>query len=135
MWIPIVKKSFSILSLLAPPQICSDEYNSYIYLNKNVKVDRLLDQPDDKKRAMRKDVFIKGRQDSISDIISFVANIVCFAQFWVKMDQNNTPLVEEMLVEIADFISSSEYSSFGDMWESYPWAEGNHQKTLYHQCK
>ena len=81
-----LKKSFSILALLAPPQDeFDDEYIGYVNSSRNVTVDRLLDQPDEKRAIMRKDIFIKGRQGNISDVISFIANIVVYARFWVTL--------------------------------------------------
>ena len=55
------KKSFNILALLAPPRNEYDEYSGYVNSSKNVEGDRMLDQPDEKRVAMRKDVFIKGK--------------------------------------------------------------------------
>ena len=56
-----LKKSFSILALLAPPCDKLHEYKSFINLSKNVVVDRMLDQPH-KRTLMRKDIFIEGRK-------------------------------------------------------------------------
>ena len=102
-----MKKLFSILALLPPPKIQSEEYNSFMSSSRNVEVDRMLDQPEEKRAMMRKDIFIKGRQESIEDIISFIANITVYTRFWVKMwDDNNDdhPLVIEMLMKIADYL-------------------------------
>ena len=114
-----LKKSFSILALLAPPQDELDnEYIGYVNSSKNVAVDRMLDQPDEKRAMMRKDIFIKGRQQNLSDIISFIANVIVYARFWVKLPNNESsdiPLVIQMLLEIADFLSSSAYTTF-DNW-------------------
>ena len=112
-----LKKAFSILSLLAPPSNQSDEYKGYVAASKNNDVDRMLDQPDDKRAAVRKEVFIKGRQHSISDVVSFIANIVVFARFFVKLPHDlcsNVPLVIDMLLEIADILSSSAYQEFDE---------------------
>ena len=38
-----LKKTFSILALLAPPRDKLDEYKSFINLSKNVDIDRMLD--------------------------------------------------------------------------------------------
>ena len=116
-----LKKSFSILALLAPPRDEAEEYKSFIHSSKNVDVDRMLDQPDEKRTMMRKDIFIKGRQNSIEDIITFIANIVVFCRFWVKSTPNNLndyPYVIQMFIEIADFLSSQEYSTFNDKFRS-----------------
>ena len=103
-----LKKSFNILTLLSPPQQNAEEYRTFMNSSKNIDVDILLDQPSKKRSAIKKDVFIKGKQDSLEDVITFIANIVTFAKFWVK----EQPFVIQMLEELADFISSSEYVSF-----------------------
>ena len=112
-----LKKLFSILALLPPPRIQSEEYCGFVSASRNVEVDRMLDQPDEKRAVMRKDIFLKGRQESIDDVISFISNIIAFTRFWVKMwDDNNDdhPLVIEMIMRIADCLSSSEYRRFDD---------------------
>ena len=114
-----LKKSFSILALLAPPREGLDEYQSFINSSKNVDVDRMLDQPDEKRAIMRKDIFIKGRQHSIEDIITFIANIQVYSRFWVKIttnDLNDYPYVIQMFIDVANFLSSSEYIKFDDKY-------------------
>ena len=66
---------------------------------------------------MRKDIFIKGRQNSIEDVITFIANIQVYSRFWVKItanDLSNYPYVIQMFIDIADFLSSSKYTKFND---------------------
>lgn len=65
---------------------------------------------------MKKDVYIKGHQESINDVISFISNIMIFARFWVKIsnEDHDMPLVLQMLMEIADMLSASNFLSFYD---------------------
>ena len=115
-----LKKSFSVLALLAPPANSTDEYNGYINSSKNIEVDRMLDQPNEKRASIRKEVFIKGKQESIDDVIAFIANIIVYARFWVKMDAENTedqPYIVQLITEIADYLSSSEFKSFYDRFK------------------
>ena len=58
--------------------------------SRNVEVELLLDQPQEKRSAVKKDVFTKGRQESIDDVVTFVANILVFARFWIKMSDNTS---------------------------------------------
>ena len=112
-----LKKSFSLLALLPPPRNQSEEYCGFVNSSKNVDVDRLLDQPEDKKTTMRKDVFIKGRQDSIEDVLAFISNITVYTRFCVKMweeSNDDHPVVIEMFLKIADFLSSAEYRRFDE---------------------
>ena len=117
-----LKKSFSILALLAPPENeLDEEYNGYVNSSKNVAVDRMLDQPDEKRATMRKDIFIKGRQENLSDVISFIGNVIIYTRFWVKLPNNDStevPLVIQMFTEIADFLSSSAYTTFNDRFKT-----------------
>ena len=80
----------------------------------------MLDQPEDKRTVMRKDVFIKGKQNTINDVLTFISNIIVFARFWVKIDKddmNEMPYIIQMLIEIADFLSSSEYLTFDSKYK------------------
>ena len=102
-----LKKLFSILALLPPPRDQSEEYYNFVNSIRNVEVYRMLDQPEEKRAIMRKDIFIKGRQESIDNVISFISNIIIYARFWVKIwdgTMDDHPLVIEMLMKIADFL-------------------------------
>ena len=61
-----LKKSFSILSLLAPLQDSTEKYNSFINSSKNNEVENMLEQPNEKRSIIKKDVFIKGRQNNLT---------------------------------------------------------------------
>ena len=72
---------------------------------------------------LRKDICIKGRQESIDGVISFISNIIVYTRFWVKMWDGNMDdhlLVIEMLMKIADFLSLSEYQRFDDRFSQIP---------------
>ena len=77
-------------------------------------MENLLDQPSEKRSAVKKDIFIKGRQGDLPDVTAFVANILTFARFWVKMtDETHTqPTLVQMIVKIADFIITSDFKIF-----------------------
>ena len=111
------KKSFNFLTLLAPPYNTSDGYSGYVNSSKSVEVDRLLDQPAEKRSSIRKEIFIKGRQETLEDVITFITNIVIYARFWIKMDNDTQPLLIQLISEVADFLSSSEYKSFHEKFK------------------
>ena len=69
-----LKKSFSILSLLAPPQDLTDSYKSFFDSSKNYEVESILDQPSKTRSSIKNDVFIKGRQENLNGAISFIEN-------------------------------------------------------------
>ena len=58
--------------------------------SRNNGVKLILDQPQEKRSSIKKDVFTEGRQDSIDDVVTFVANILIFARFWVNMLDNTS---------------------------------------------
>ena len=107
-----LKKTFNVLALLPPP--VSDEYNKYVSSSRNNEIESVLDHPTEKRSSLRKEVFVKGRQDTIRDAISFISNIIAFARFWIKMsdDPHDQPALITTLIEISDYISASEFHSF-----------------------
>ena len=62
----------------------TDEYNGYINSSKNQEVENMLDQPSEKRASVKKKVFIKGRQETLDDVITFISNIVIFARYFIK---------------------------------------------------
>ena len=115
-----LKKSFSILSLLPPPMSATDEYNGYINSSKNQEVEYMLDQPSEKRASVKKEVFIKGKQETLDDVIAFISNIVIFARYFVKMskdDKEEQPYFVQLIIEVADFLSSAEYMNFHDKFK------------------
>ena len=110
-----IKKSFSILCLLSPPDETNDEYMRYINSSRNTEVESILDTPAEKKSHLKKEVFTKGRQDSLDDIITLAANLKVFGKFWFKISEDKYhmwPLVVTMIVEIADTISKPDFKHF-----------------------
>ena len=57
-----LKKSFSILCLLHPPEDNNDEYTKYIHSSRNSEVESLLEHPSEKKSCLRKEVFLKANK-------------------------------------------------------------------------
>jgi len=112
-----LKKSFSVACLLPPQNVASDEYNGYVASSRNIEIDKILDQPAEKRSGIRKDVFIKGRQETLDDFIAFCANIIALSRFLVKTnekDDSSQPLIVQMILEIADVVSAAEYRKFED---------------------
>ena len=111
-----IKRSFSILALLKTTPEQLEEDTRYINARENAEVEILLDQPSEKRAVVKKEVFLKGKQETLDDVITFIANIFVFARYWTKMDEDSSthPLVLQMINEIADFISASEFRTFYD---------------------
>ena len=109
-----IKKSFSILCLLRPPED-NEEYKKYINSSRNTEVECMLDTPAEKKGLQRKEVFMKGRQESLDDVITLAANIKVFGKFWFKVTEevyHQQPLVITLMEEIANYISTQDFKHF-----------------------
>ena len=97
----LLKKYFSILTLLPPQTKVIDQYNGYIKSINDIEVDNILDKTSEKRASMRKKLFVKGKQDNIEECVSLIANIMVYARYWVKMDPNiyeYQPLIIQLLV-------------------------------------
>ena len=77
----------------------------------------MLDQPADKRVGIRKEVFLKGRQKHLEDVIVFIANIIALGGVWVKVNDGDSPMVLNILMGIADFLSSTEYKSIDEKYK------------------
>ena len=49
----------------------------------------MLNQPSGRRSSIRKDLFIKGWQETVEDVIVFIANTVGFGGFWVQMTEGD----------------------------------------------
>ena len=66
----------------------------------------MLDQPSEKRASVKKEVFIKGKQENLDDVIAFISNIVIFARYFVKMskdEKEEQPYFIQLIIEVADF--------------------------------
>ena len=110
-----LRKFFIILTLLSPHISHCDEYTSLLNSIRNTKAECLVDQPYEKRAAIKKEVFIKGKHDTLDDVLTFIANVMVFVRFWVRMDANDPksyPFVIQPFVDVADILSSVEYREF-----------------------
>ena len=106
-----LKKYFSILTLLAPP-VNDDEFLLLQNSSKNVGLEEMLHQPSEKRSSVSKTVFVKGRQDSLDDVIALLANIMVLGRFWVKFmgtDESTYPYVLRQLVGLVDVLTSAKF--------------------------
>ena len=99
-----LKKSFNLLALLPPSN--SEDYDKYINASKNNEVETILDHPTDKRSTLKKDVFIKGKQETLDDVLTFASNIITFTRFWIKYDNKSIPLIVETILDVCDAIST-----------------------------
>ena len=110
-----IRKSFTILTLLSPHTFHCHEYTSLMNSSRNTEVESLLDQPSEKRDEVNKEVFIKGKQETVNDVLCLISNLFVFTRFWVRMDIDDIKsytFVLQLLVEVADILSSAEYREF-----------------------
>ena len=77
-----------------------------------MEVECLLDQPFEKRAEFKKEFFIKGKNETVNDVLCFIANLFVFGLSWLRMDIDDVqlyPFVLQLLVEVADFYASVEY--------------------------
>ena len=67
--------------MIRPPDDTNDEYTKYINASQNTEVESMLDTPAEKKCTIRKEVFMKGRQESLEDVITLTANLKVLGNF------------------------------------------------------
>ena len=85
----------------------------------------MLGHPEEKRSALEKKVFIKGRQETLDDVLTLISNIVVMGRYWITIDTKQEkvayPFVLKLLVELADALSSAEFCEFESKFKSvYP---------------
>ena len=76
-----------------------------------------MDQTVEKRDGARNDVFIKGRKGTLDDFITFLANVMTISKMFTKIDKKYSSsqiLNVQLLIEIADVVSSAEYKKFDE---------------------
>jgi len=48
----------------------------------------------------------------LENVIVFITNIIALGRFWVKVNDDDSPIIFDILMDIADLLSSTEYKSF-----------------------
>ena len=83
--------------------------------SRNVEVDQKLDKSAEKRAGMGKQKkTLRGRQETLNNVITFIANITALGRFRVKVKDDNFPMILNILMDITDLIYSVEYRSFDE---------------------
>ena len=53
----------------------------------------------------------------MEDVIVLIANIIALGRCWVKVDDDDSPIILNILMDIADLIYSTEYRSFDEKYK------------------
>ena len=78
-----IRKSFIILIFLSPHTSYCDEYTSLVNSSRNAEVECLLDQLSEKRAEVEKEVFIKGKQETVDDVLCLISKLCVCTRFWV----------------------------------------------------
>ena len=117
-----IKKCFNPLVLLPPPTFSNlDEYNYFIVYSNDAETEFLLDQPLQRRSRKQNKVFVSGDQATDEDVVSFIANWLCWINFQVDFDvtvSSTQPVLVSILLELADLISSQEFRTYFDLFQS-----------------
>ena len=109
-----LKKSLGPLVLLSPPPVNTTDYTKMMEASKNNELNELLDKPSNKRFKKRSEIFIKGKHDTLNDILHLIANIITYSRFWTGCTIYSPvpPTIVDILLEIADELSSAEHKSY-----------------------
>ena len=77
----------------------------------------MLDQPADKRSGIRKEMFLKGRQKQLEGVIVLIANIFALRRCWVKVHDDDSLMILNILMDIANLLSSTEYKIFDEKYK------------------
>ena len=104
-----LKKSFSLLVLFPPPPVVSRDYTKMMKASKVGKLDEFLDQPSEN-RIKKK---VRGKQDTLNNVMYLIANIITYARFYTRctIDLPVLYTIVVMYFELADEQYSAEYRS------------------------
>ena len=109
-----IKKMFNWLAFLPPP-LKSSAYDEAVRSSKKVELEAVLDEAKEKRSGKVQEVFIKGRQLTLQDYISFLSNIVIFLNFFVDfqlLDMRTMPLLVNMLVSFSDKVVTRDFQIY-----------------------
>ena len=101
-----LKKSFSVLTLLAPPGNC-DEFDQLQNSSANNELEEIPHQPSERRASFFKTVFIKGRQETLDDVIALLANVTILGKCWVTFDEKDVTAYPYVLVSSPSWRTSS----------------------------
>ena len=69
-----LKKSFNPLVLLSQPSVNTVDYTRIMEANKISELDDFIKE--------KSDIFIKGKQYTLKDVLHLLSNLITFSRFW-----------------------------------------------------
>ena len=124
-----------MFAITAPPTSKHPAYNDHIKACNEFAADDIIEQSEHAAVAMRRNAFLGGKQNSLTDVLSCIGNFFLYARTIVDFEMNDVdtyPLVLHRLSEIATIINNSKLRSLiDDSLASTPWIP--HQIILFLQ--
>ena len=111
----LIKQRVSVLNFLPKPEYgqSKEEYNKYIYRNHASEMEGVVDEAVEKRAAKDKTVFTKGRQETLPDIVTALANLILVLEFLSGNDSSlQVPGILRMLYKIASKITTPDFRDF-----------------------
>ena len=111
----LIKQRVSVLNFLPKPEYgqSKEEYNKYINRNHASEMEGVVDEAVEKRAAKDKTVFTKGRQDTLPDIVTALANLILVLEFLSSNEQSlEVPGIIRMLYRIASKITTPDFRDF-----------------------
>ena len=123
--VSMIGQRISALTFLPPPKAGSNlrEYEAYVSNTKQNEMDAVACEVAENRKIIDKKSFIRGRQDSIQDAMTTIANIDALFAFICDFDDDsNAPDIAKMLRELANIISTRDFQNFTEKHErTLPW--------------
>ena len=122
----LLKQYISMLNFLAQSFNTNDEeFAKYLSASTREEMETLVGESTDKKAKIGLETYIGGQQDRPEDVVTAMANLeahLAYMEDFDTDDDDNKPLLVQMLRKIADIITSQKFMKFVDKYNSqYPW--------------
>ena len=115
----------SALSFLPPPKAGSSfqKNEDYVSRTKNSEMEYTVGEVAEKRGAIDKKTFTKGRQSSYLDAVATISNMEALYTFQAEChDMNDKPDIIKMLRSLADVFSGEGFRTFAEKYEyTLPW--------------
>ena len=111
----LIKQRISVLNFLPKPEYgqSKEEYNKYIHRNNASAMEGVVDEAVEKRAAKDKTVFTQGRQETLPDIVTALANLILVLEFLSSSENSiQVPGILKMLYKVASKITTPDFRDF-----------------------
>ena len=117
-----LKNSFNVYSF-TPPPLKSKAYDDHLRDCSKNHADDILEQPDHLASVIKRQTFVGGRQDTLSDVLATIANLFMFFRCFVEFDISSEatyPLFLRRISSIAAVVSDCRFRDLVSL-SAAPW--------------